>query len=166
MAKATLVNTILNLSTGGGGPIASIGTSTNYDAALAVDMTAFASAGKLATTGVQNVAYFLSDGQPTVGDGNTSALNNNAANGNAGSTDAGIQGQLNTGEQGIWTSFLNQSGNDIDSFALGMGSASNQPAFQAALNPVAFDGRGAGTDTNGVVVTDLNQLHQYVSRQP
>ena len=126
-AKANLTNIILGLSAGGG---------TNYDAALTLDMADYATSGKLTGSNVQNVAYFLSDGQPTSGDG--------------------ISGGLNTGRQGAWTSFLNT--NDINSFALGMGSASNQPAFQAALNPIAFDGRGAGTDTNAIVVTDLNQL--------
>ena len=46
----------LNLSAGG---------NTNYDAALLTDMSAFATSGKLDTPGVQNVAYFLSDGDPT-----------------------------------------------------------------------------------------------------
>jgi hypothetical protein len=126
-AKANLINIILGLSAGGG---------TNYDAALTFDRTDYATAGKLTGSNVQNVAYFLSDGQPSSGDG--------------------ITGDLNTGRQGAWTSFLNT--NDIDSFALGMGTASNQAAFQAALNPIAFDGRGAGTDSNAIVVTDLNQL--------
>ena len=126
-AKANLTNIILGLSASG---------STNYDAALTEDMADYATSGKLTGSNVQNVAYFLSDGQPTSGDE--------------------VSGGLNTGRQGTWTSFLNT--NDIDSFALGMGSASNQPAFQAALNPIAFDGRGAGTDTNATVVTDLNQL--------
>ena len=96
VAKANLVNTILNLSTGGGGPIASIGTNTNYDAALAVDMSAFASAGKLNTAGAQNVAYFLSDGDPTVGDGNPLALSNASSSNSA---DIGIQST----EEGLWT---------------------------------------------------------------
>ncbi|MFZ0065929.1 MAG: Ig-like domain-containing protein, partial [Pseudolabrys sp.] len=126
-AKANLINIILGLSAGG---------NTNYAAALTADMADYAATGKLAGSNVQNVAYFLSDGQPTSGDE--------------------ITGGLNTGRQGAWTSFLNT--NDIDSFALGMGTASNQPAFQAALNPIAFDGRGSGTDTNGIVVTDLSQL--------
>ena len=96
--------------------------------------------GKLAGSNVQNVAYFLSDGQPTSGDE--------------------ISGGLNTGRQGTWTSFLNT--NDIDSFALGMGSASNQPAFQAALNPIAFDGRGAGTDTNGISGDGPEPAHRNI----
>ena len=31
-------------------------------------------------------------------------------------------------------------------------------ATQSALNPIAYDGRGTGTNTNGVVVTNLSQL--------
>ena len=135
-AKTALINSILGLSTSG---------STNYDAALAMDMTAYNGSGKLATPGVQNVAYFLSDGEPTLGDGNTSALTNNSS---SSSSDIGIQ----PAEETIWTTFVNN--NNIDSFALGMGSA----ATQSSLNPIAYDGRGAGTNTNGQVVTDLSQL--------
>ena len=131
-AKATLINTILNSSAGG---------NTNYDAALLTDMTAFNSSGKLATPGVQNVAYFLSDGEPTTSQDwpqISGTLNQN-----------GIQ----SSEENYWiNNFLVP--NHIDSFALGMGSS----ATQSALNPIAYDGRGTGTNTNGVVVTDLSQL--------
>ena len=97
------------------------------------------------------MAYFLSDGEPTEGDGNTSILGNSvSSNNNLATADAGIQGT----EEATWTQFVNT--NDIHSFALGMGSA----ATQSALNPIAFDGRGAGAGTNtpGVVVTNLSQL--------
>ena len=77
-AKANLTNIILGLSASG---------STNYAAALTEDMADYASSGKLTGSNVQNVAYFLSDGQPTSGDE--------------------ISGGLNTGRQGTWTSFLN-----------------------------------------------------------
>ena len=131
-AKAALVNTILNLSAGG---------NTNYDAALLTDMTAFATSGKLDTPGVQNVAYFLSDGDPTANQDwpqVAGTLNQN-----------GIQ----PGEESFWiNNFLKT--NHINSFALGMGSG----ATAGQLNPIAYDGRGAGTDTNGIVVTNLNQL--------
>ena len=99
-AKAALVNTILNLSAGG---------NTNYDAALLTDMAAFATSGKLDTPGVQNVAYFLSDGDPTANQDwpqVSGTLNQN-----------GIQ----PGEENFWiNNFLKT--NHIDSFALGMGS--------------------------------------------
>ena len=143
--KLALVNTILGLSAGGG---------TNYDAALAQDITVYnanGGDGRLTTTGVQNVAYFLSDGEPTEGDGNTSALVNSVnPNNNLAAADGGIQ----VAEEGTWTQFVNT--NNINSFALGMGSG----ATLSALSPIAFDGRGAGSGTNtpGVVVTDLSQL--------
>ena len=91
--KLALVNTILGLSAGG---------STNYDAALAVDIAAYNANGgdhRLTTPGVQNVAYFLSDGEPTLGDGNTSVLSNSPPGNNSGA-DAGIQGT----EEGTWSS--------------------------------------------------------------
>ncbi|MGB8042766.1 MAG: M10 family metallopeptidase C-terminal domain-containing protein, partial [Pseudolabrys sp.] len=81
--------------------------------------------------------------------GNPLALSNASSSNSA---DIGIQST----EEGLWTNFLNPLTNSphIDSFALGMGST----ASQSALNPIAYDGRGAGTNTNGVVVTDLSQL--------
>jgi VCBS repeat-containing protein len=131
-AKAALVDTILNLSAGG---------NTNYDAALLTDMSAFATSGKLDTPGVQNVAYFLSDGDPTA--------NQDWPQVSGTLTQDGIQ----QGEENFWiNNFLKT--NHIDSFALGMGSG----ASATELNPIAYDGRGAGTNTNGVVVTDLGQL--------
>ena len=131
-AKAALVNTILNLSAGG---------NTNYDAALLTDMAAFATSGKLDTPGVQNVAYFLSDGDPT--------SNQDWPQVSGTLTQNGIQ----PAEENFWiNNFLKT--NHIDSFALGIGSG----ATTAELNPIAYDGRGAGTNTNGIVVTDLSQL--------
>jgi VCBS repeat-containing protein len=130
--RANLINTILNLQAGG---------NTNYDAALLTDITAFDASGKINTLGVQNVAYFLSDGQPT--ESQDWPQINGTLNQN------GIQ----TAEENYWiNNFLKP--NHIDSFALGMGSG----ATQSALDPIAYDGRGTGTNTNGTVVTDLNQL--------
>ena len=78
--------------------------------------------------GAQNVAYFLSDGVPTEGGG------------------------ISPSEEAGWTTFLNT--NDINSFAFGMGSGTTL----STLNPLAFDGRGAGTDRNAEIITDLEQL--------
>ena len=78
--------------------------------------------------GAQNVAYFLSDGVPTEGGG------------------------ISPSEEAGWTNFLNA--NDINSFAFGMGSGTTL----STLNPLAFDGRGAGTDRNAEIITDLEQL--------
>jgi VCBS repeat-containing protein len=104
--------------------------STNYDAALTTAQTAFADAGKLTTAGVQNVSYFMSDGEP------------NAPSGSAG---------INAAEEAAWASFL--TANQIDSFALGMGTG----VTQSALDPIAYDGQ-SGTNTNAIVVTDMAQL--------
>jgi VCBS repeat-containing protein len=103
---------------------------TNYDAALTLAQSLFSHSGKLATPGVENVSYFMSDGEP-----------------NQPTNSAGI----NATEENTWTTFLNS--NDIDSFALGMGTG----VTQSALNPIAYDGQ-TGTNTDAVVVTDLSQL--------
>ena len=102
---------------------------TNYDDALTDTMTAFAQTGKL--TGAQNVAYFLSDGQPNVP-----------------SSSPGI----NPTEEQAWTKFVND--NDIRAYALGMGTGS----VASALDPIAYDGTGSGTNTNSQIITDLGQL--------
>lgn len=84
--------------------------STNYADAINDAMTAFGSAGKLATGTVQNVAYFISDGAPNSGSGVNSSLEND------------------------WTDFLKD--HDITAYALGIGaSVSTGP-----LDPIAYDG--------------------------
>ncbi|PLY15612.1 MAG: hypothetical protein C0631_06645, partial [Sedimenticola sp.] len=128
---------------------------TNYDEALGDSITAFDYSGKIA--GAQNVAYFISDGEPTYGaeddgapwDQLTGALNGDGQVGGTTSGDEGIQAL----EEGLWTTFLNA--NFVNAVALGMGSG----VSQANLNPIAYDGSdGVGTNTDGVVVTDLSQL--------
>lgn len=118
------------------------GGMTNYDAALNTAMSAFASDG--AIDGAQNVSYFLSDGAPTYGAGDSSSLTGNIS---GSYNDLGIQ----TGEETLWTNFL--AANGINSIALGMGSGVNE----GHLDPIAYDGI-AGQDTNGMVVTDLAAL--------
>ncbi|WP_291865952.1 DUF5801 repeats-in-toxin domain-containing protein [Bradyrhizobium sp.] len=103
---------------------------TDYDDATAAAIDAFADSGKLATPGVRNVSYFLSDGDP----------------------EPNSEG-LNDGEESTWTTFLNN--NDIESISVGIGSGISSTA---QLDRVAYDGRGAGTNTNGTIVTDLSQL--------
>ena len=58
--------------------------STNYDDALIKAMNAYDSSGKLTGAGVQNVSYFLSDGQPTLS-------NANPGSNNSGSKDGGLE---------------------------------------------------------------------------
>jgi Ca2+-binding RTX toxin-like protein len=128
------------------------GGATNYDAALDVAMGAFGNDGKIA--GAQNVAYFLSDGAPTIS--NSHPTNNNGSVTNAdlgdGIGDEGIVSDDKEVSRQEWENFLND--NDIKSYALGMGP----DTVQSALDPIAYDGTGAGTDMNGVVVTDMSQL--------
>jgi hypothetical protein len=120
----------------------SAGGYTNYDAALAQAMASWGSAGRIieAPSGgsLQNLVYFLSDGEPNKNDGDPSALANSGAG--FGGSDAGIQ----PAEEAAWISFLEQ--NDIQAHALGFGSATQIP-----LNPIAYDGV-TGTNTDAVIV--------------
>ncbi|QEX17035.1 hypothetical protein FRZ44_23310 [Hypericibacter terrae] len=120
----------------------SAGGSTNYDAALQQAMTSFTDSGKLATPSVQNVVYFVSDGDPT-------ASSSWPVLGDQGN---GIQAT----EENVWTSFLNT--NHINAFAIGIGSGINV----TNLNPVAWNG-AVGSDSNGQAVTDLGQLAQTLT---
>ncbi|BEP53838.1 hypothetical protein GmRootV118_10820 [Variovorax sp. V118] len=126
------------------------GGSTNYDAALATAMTGFEANGKL--QGAQNVSYFLTDGEPTRGDGNTGQLGNNSNGSNT--ADFGIQ----AAEEAIWKTFL--TNNKINSFALGLGS-DLLPAAQGIIDPIAYNGN-TGTNTNGKIVTDTSQLNDML----
>ncbi len=116
---------------------------TNYDAALAATMTAFSSNGKLTGSNVQNVLYFLSDGAPNRGDGNSSQL----VNSDGGGSDSGIQ----TAEQTLWTNFL--SANDINAFAIGLGTG----VTVANMSPVAYDGIN-DQERDAISVTDMSTL--------
>jgi hypothetical protein len=93
--------------------------------------------------GAQAVSYFLSDGQPTVSSV-SGPPNQNHGFGNS----TGITG----GEIDTWQGFLKD--HDITSYALGVGSG----ATPSGLDPIAYDGRGVGSDLNGTVVSDLSQL--------
>ncbi|UFQ96186.1 retention module-containing protein [Pseudomonas wenzhouensis] len=122
--------------------------STNYDDALIKAMSAYDSTGKLTGTGVQSVSYFLSDGQPTL------------SNANPGSNNSGSQYNpelgdgIGAGEEADWIAFLTARG--IKSYALGMGLGSDLD--QTLLNPIAYDGK-AGVNTDGILVSNLNQLN-------
>jgi Ca2+-binding RTX toxin-like protein len=105
------------------------GGRTNYDAALTTAMTAFGASGKI--VGAENVAYFLSDNNP---------------NEPAGSIGVG------TTEEAAWKDFL--KANDINAFALGVGTGGIDPA---QLHPIAYNGV-LDVDTDGQVITDLNLL--------
>lgn len=114
-AKAT----VLGLTAGG---------STNYDDTLSDAVAAFTSSGKIA--GAQNVAYFVSDGEP------------NQPSGSEG---------ISPSEQAVWENFL--STNDVVSYSLGAGTG----VTTSALDPVAYNGV-TETQIPSLVVTDLSQL--------
>ncbi|MEH2570888.1 T1SS-143 domain-containing protein [Bradyrhizobium sp. AZCC 1577] len=109
---------------------------TDYDDATALAPDAFNDPGKLTTSGVRNVAYFMSDGQPDP------------------TSEAVTDGELTD-----WINFVNA--NDIVSFAIGLGPS----APDTYLDPLAHDGRGAGsgTDTDALIVTDLNQFQSTLA---
>ncbi|MFB2862510.1 DUF5801 repeats-in-toxin domain-containing protein [Aeromonas sp. MdU4] len=124
--------------------------STNYDDALNEAIKAFGDTGKLANA--QNVSYFMSDGEPndnalsgssaTVPDGNNSLGGGDGIDGD---------GTTLTGEAKDWADFL--KANDINSFALGMGSGSTA----SALDPIAYNGVSE-VNTTSIIVTDFSQL--------
>ncbi|OMG51782.1 hypothetical protein BJN45_16275, partial [Azonexus hydrophilus] len=125
---------------------------TNYDAALAQAMASWSNEGKLTSVPaggtLQNVVYFLTDGEPNYNDGNTSALVNSGAS--SGGADAGIQ----AAEEAIWTNFL--AANGINSIAIGVGSGISTDAM-TRINPVAYNGT-TGTNTNAIQVLNENNL--------
>ena len=126
---------------------------TNYDAALAQAIDSWGAAGRILTApsggSLQNLTYFISDGQPNENDGNTNALVNSSAGANYG-PDAGIQ----DGEKVIWESFLTT--NSIKSYALGIGTGLNS-TDQAFLEPIAYNGV-TQTEVDAIMVPDVSLL--------
>ncbi|WP_415895838.1 immunoglobulin-like domain-containing protein [Neptuniibacter sp. PT34_22] len=113
---------------------------TNYDAAIAEAETAFAqSTGKI--DGATNVSYFLSDGAPTAW------INNDGSIGdpNNPGEDTGTVG-IDATEQTAWEAFV--TANDIDSYAIGFGGAD-----LSELEPVAYNGTGAGSERDAIDAT-------------
>ena len=123
---------------------------TNYDYALGGAETAFTANGKL--VGGQNVAYFFSDGNPTLS--STHPTSGGAQSGNE--TNPNLGDGIDTTEEKAWTDFL--SANDIKAYAIGLGNGVDSQY----LNPIAYDGT-TGTNTNATVVTDLNNLGSVLS---
>ncbi|MFC7407885.1 VWA domain-containing protein, partial [Hydrogenophaga atypica] len=125
-------------------PDPAFGPGTNYDAALNVAMSAFSTTtGRLADA--NNYSYFLTDGVPNFGDGNTSALLNLE-----GADDIGVS----SAEETIWKNFLES--NQIVSQALGF-SASYSAAEIGQLDPIAYNGV-TRTELSGVHVPNPNDL--------
>ncbi|MGG2397417.1 retention module-containing protein [Pseudomonas sp. SH1-B] len=123
---------------------------TNYDAALDKAMEAWASTGKLTVANnpdesLQNVSYFLSDGEP------------NRPNNSPG---------INSSEETEWINFLNSQ--KIQSYALGVGPAAdvndNQPgnfSNNDELDPIAYDG-SSGSNTNAIAVDSFADLEDVL----
>lgn len=128
---------------------------TNYQDALLKAMDAYADAGKIGPApNVQNVAYFLSDGNPTVN------LNDQSSGGVTNAEDLIQPAQLSD-----WITFLDN--NDINAFALGLGSGIGTGLTdptdlldanpQQELDKAAYNGVN-NIDTTGQVITDLSEL--------
>ncbi len=123
---------------------------TNYDYALSGAELAFNTNGKL--VGGQNVAYFFSDGNPTL-----SSTHPTSGGSQSGSeTNPNLGDGIDTTEEKAWTDFLNA--NDIKAYAIGLGNGVDSQY----LNPIAYDGTTA-TNTGATVVTDLNNLGSVLS---
>ncbi|WP_447768703.1 retention module-containing protein [Pseudomonas kilonensis] len=65
-------------------------------------------------------------------------------------------GEIGSADETAWKAFLDANG--IKNYAIGLGSG----VSNAHLDPLAYDG-SAHTNTNAVVVTDLNQLNSVLS---
>lgn len=121
---------------------------TNYDAALQAAMDAFGTQGKLA--GAQNVAYFLSDGNPSLSSlyPQTGITPKGVQNG---TTQPALGDGIDADEEGRWVAFLDA--NHIKAQAVGLG-----PDVSATfLNPIAHDGQ-ARSGLDGVVASDFAAL--------
>ncbi|MBC7162525.1 MAG: VWA domain-containing protein, partial [Immundisolibacter sp.] len=123
---------------------------TNYDDALKDAMSAYTDSGKIVDA--NNVAYFVSDGQPTISNSNPnqggSVTNPELGDGIG---NEGINANDNEVSQQEWQAFLNA--NNITAYAIGLGSG----VSEGYLDPVAYDG-AQHQDSNSIVVTDLNAL--------
>ena len=141
MTVAQARNVIIGLSADGG---------TNYDDALKDAMSAYTDGGKIA--GANNVAYFVSDGQPTISNShpnqNGSVMNPEYGDGIG---EEGINASDKEVSRQEWEAFLND--HDITAYAIGMGTG----VSSGNLAPVAYDG-AAGDQIDPIVVTDLNDL--------
>ncbi|WP_419708970.1 retention module-containing protein [Pseudomonas sp. NFX224] len=67
------------------------------------------------------------------------------------------EGSIGTQDEANWKDFLTD--NQIKNYAIGLGKNVDNDA----LDPLAYDGTGTGTNTNAVIVTDLGQLNSVLS---
>jgi T1SS-143 domain-containing protein len=108
---------------------------TNYDAALDGSKIAFNSAGKIA--GAQNVGYFFSDGEPNTGR------------------------EIGNTDKQAWEAFL--KANDINEYAIGVGSGVSATQVANSMNQIAYNG-ATEVDTNAIQVTNFAQLDAALSQ--
>lgn len=121
---------------------------TNYDLGLQAAQDAFGSDGKI--DGAQNVAYFLSDGNPTLSSTHPKdTVNGGDNNGNV--TNPELGDGIDADEQKAWQDFLDA--NHITAHAIGLGTSVNA----GNLDPIAYDGQSS-SDLGATVVNDLTQL--------
>ncbi|MDP8568179.1 Ig-like domain-containing protein, partial [Methylophilus aquaticus] len=108
---------------------------TNYDSALDGSKSAFNSNGKV--SGGQNVGYFFSDGEPNWG--------------------------LETGDadRQAWEAFL--KANDINEYALGIGSGVSATQVANSMNQIAYNGI-TEVDTDAIPVSNFAQLDAALSQ--
>jgi VCBS repeat-containing protein len=119
--------------------------STNYDVALQQVMDHFTDSGKLTGSNVQNISYFLSDGQPT--DSGHLTYGSPDTGTNPSSDSVGIIDD----DLADWQQFL--ADNNINSLSFGMGTGADVPA----LSPIAYNG-DTNTDADAVGVPTLSNL--------
>jgi len=127
---------------------------TNYDDALLTAWNAYElDPGGYEKKGANtnNILYFISDGDPSQDVLHTGARN--TYNGTNNDLGGGIG--IDASEENDWESFLNYW--DINAHVIGIGDAQGAPNVYN-LNPIAYDGRGAGTEKNALVLTNLNLL--------
>jgi VCBS repeat-containing protein len=67
------------------------------------------------------------------------------------------EGSIGTQDEANWKEFLTE--NQIKNYAIGLGKNVDNDA----LDPLAYDGTGTGSNTNAVIVTDLGQLNSVLS---
>lgn len=126
---------------------------TNYDLALSALQAAFGGEGKI--EGAQNVAYFLSDGDPTLSDVFPISIAH-GGNNDGTATNPELGDGIDAGEASAWTAFL--QANHITAHAIGLGDG----VHQVNLDPIAHDGALA-TGLDATVVTDFGQLASVLS---
>lgn len=128
-----------------------VGNATNYDAALSEVINSFNNRTNEKLANGTNISYFLSDGDPTLGDGRWGSLENSQGN-----YYNYYDRRIDYKEENIWKKFLID--NNVKSIALGMG----EDISKNQLNKIAYDGID-NINTKGVVVKNLDTLESQIA---